>query len=214
MCKRNCAYGGGVNVKWHQGERSCNYSIAMEETDQMYRTRTKMLRLRVEKEHPDWTRKKKQKWVVEHLQGENCPFFKPRPGAKPEPEQKPAPERKPKPEPEPAAPKKAKTVKGKIRDAEAWKLYRQGMNDAAMAKVLNVTSQSIWGWRQRHGLPPQGEYGPGIQKYDRGEIKRRLEEGQSVKQIAEALGCGRDSIYKIARAEGLDLPARKEKKEV
>lgn len=216
MCKRNCAYGGGVNVRWHQGERSCNYSIAMEQKDQKYMTRTKMLRLRVEKEHPDWTRQKKQLWVMEHLQGENCPFYKPRPGAKPEPEQKPAPEpeQKPKPEqkpeqkPEPAAPKKANTVKGKIRDAEAWKLYRQGMNDAAMAKVLNVTSQSIWQWRQRHGLPPQGEYGPGIRKYDRGEIKRRLEEGQSVKQIAEAMGCKRDSIYKIARAEGLDLPKK------
>lgn len=214
MCKRDCAYGGGVNVKWHQGERSCNYSIAMEQKDQKYMTRTKMLRLRVEKEHPDWTMQKKQKWVVEHLQGENCPFFKPAPESeqKSKPEQKPAP--KPKPKPEPAAPKKANTVKGKIRDAEAWKLYRQGMNDAAMGKILGVTGQSIWGWRQRHGLPPQGEYGPGIRKYDRGEIKRRLEEGQSVKQIAEAMGCQRDSIYKIARPEGLDLPARKEKKEV
>lgn len=204
MCKRNCAYGGGVNLKWHQGERSCNYSIAMEQKDQEYMTRTKMLRLMVEKEHPDWTRQKKQLWVMEHLQGENCPFFKPS-------EKEPAPAPKPKPEPkaEPAAPKKANTRKGKIDDAQAMKLYRKGMNDAAIAKILKVTDQAVWGWRQRNSLPPIGDrYGPGIRKYDREKIGRMLEEGRSAAQIANALGCHRDTIYKIARAEGFDIPKK------
>lgn len=207
MCKRNCAYQGGTVKKWNGGESSCNYSTAMARTNQKYKTRTKLLQVKVEKKHPNWTPQKKRKWVMKYLQGENCPFCEPI-------DAKPAPVTEPPAEKKPAEEKKRRTTPRKINEEQAMLLYRQGLNDPAMAEKLNVTANAVWYWRQRKELPANGKRGgdsKAKQKYDRGQIRRVLEEGQSVKQITSTLGCGKDTIYRIARREGLDIHAGKEK---
>ena len=201
MCRRNCAYQGGTVKKWNGGEKSCNYSTAMALTNQKYKTRTKLLWIKVEKKHPDWPLQKKQKWVTKYLKGENCPFIEPIDV--------------PPPAPEPPKEKEEKKHCGgqtKIDEEKAAELYRQGLTDAAMGKILNVTHGAVWNWRRRNKLPANGKRGgeaEGKRKYDRAEIRRMMEEGQTVKQITKALGCGKDTIYRIIRTEGFDF--RREK---
>lgn len=128
-------------------------------TDQKYKTRTKLLWLKVEEEHQDWPRQRKQMWVIENLQGQNCPFFK-QSDKEPEPEMEPVPQPAAK-----QAKQKAMTIKGKIDDRQAMKLYRQGMTDSAMAEILKVTHTAMASWRQRHSLPPNGTRG-GDRRHD------------------------------------------------
>lgn len=70
MCRRSCVYRGGLNGQWGQGDTSCNYAAAMMGTNQQFKTRTKILCLKLGKQEPD-------EEVKELLKSQNCPFYDP-----------------------------------------------------------------------------------------------------------------------------------------
>jgi len=52
--------------------------------------------------------------------------------------------------------KEAKSLSGKINDAEARGLYDEGKSDVDIAAVFGVTAGGVWAWRKAHGLPTLG----------------------------------------------------------
>lgn len=43
---------------------------------------------------------------------------------------------------------------GSIKDKLAYDLYRQGLSDNRIAKLIGATHTGVYNWRQRNGLPP------------------------------------------------------------
>ena len=83
----------------------------------------------------------------------------------------------------------------RINTDEARQLHAQGKSDGDIARHFGVTQSGATRWRQRQGLPPNVSVN--VQPHMSAERQRRgrkmLREGATVRQVASAIGCGRNA---------------------
>lgn len=89
-------------------------------------------------------------------------------------------------------------------------LYKQGLNDMQIAKKLNTDASSIWGWRNRLGLPHNAVKGKignrtpkGTNQANHEERLKLYNQGLMDYQIAERLYVEPVTIYCWRRKNGL-----------
>ena len=92
---------------------------------------------------------------------------------------------------------------GSFDTQKALELYKQGKNDGEISVAVGVSRQTIGTWRHELGLPPHAA-GPGVvYKYDWDKALTLYDKGCTDEQIAKALGCKPDTVYKWRRRESL-----------
>ena len=86
-------------------------------------------------------------------------------------------------------------MKYKIDTDEARKLHAQGKSDGDIARHFGVTQSGATRWRQREGLPPNVivNVQPHLSAERRKRGRKMLREGATVRQVARAIGCGRNA---------------------
>ena len=82
-------------------------------------------------------------------------------------------------------------------------LYEQGLIDREIADRAGLTIGSIWQWRQKNNLPPNGV----ISEEDKKKIKKLRKEGKNDKEIGEIIGWSTTAVGKV-RAK-LGIPSAK-----
>lgn len=90
----------------------------------------------------------------------------------------------------------------KINTEEALQLYRQGMSDGDIARHFGVTQSGATYWRQRQGLKPNvaATSQPPLSDRQRRLMRKLLRQGDTVDQVARAVGCGKRVVGRM-RAE-------------
>lgn len=90
----------------------------------------------------------------------------------------------------------------KINTEEALQLYRQGMSDGDIARHFGVTQSGATYWRQRQGLKPNvaATSQPPLSDQQRRLMRKLLRQGDTVDQVARAVGCGKRVVGRM-RAE-------------
>lgn len=99
---------------------------------------------------------------------------------------------------------------GKINETVARQLHAQGKSDGDIARHFGVTQSGATRWRQRQGLPPNVIVN--VQPHLSAERRRRgrklLREGATVRQVALAIGCGRNAAASLRKGLKGDVRLR------
>lgn len=86
---------------------------------------------------------------------------------------------------------------------KAYELYKECMNDSAIAREVGVSAYTITCWRKRENLPshlPRREY---KKDWDKKEALRLYKMGMGDKAIGNLVGVGGSVIWKWRQREGL-----------
>jgi transposase len=80
-----------------------------------------------------------------------------------------------------------------VADDEIMKLYRQGLKDIEIAKILHVKSTFLCEWRKARKLKTNYK-----QKYkcDRDKLKMVISQGKTLDEMAEIFGVSRSTVYR------------------
>lgn len=94
---------------------------------------------------------------------------------------------------------------------KAMELYKEGLYDTEISKIVGCSAQTIHNWRQDKGLPPNGSaHGPKY-RLDWEHAMKLYEQGYSDRRIAQELGCNYKSVNKWRRKNNLPSKHRKER---
>jgi transposase len=80
-----------------------------------------------------------------------------------------------------------------VGDDEIMKLYKQGVPDLRIAKILNVSRSYLFDWRRERNLPTN--YSQAI-KYDKEKFKTIALQGKTLDEMAEIFGVSRSTVYR------------------
>lgn len=108
--------------------------------------------------------------------------------------------------------KKQKTggrVAAVLPEDEMMALWKQGRNDAQIARSLGMKDNRVKRWRQRKGLPPNWNFGSNRLILDWEKARELYEQGLSDSEIGKAVGCSNQSIKNWRDREGLVSKNRK-----
>lgn len=82
-------------------------------------------------------------------------------------------------------------------------LYEQGMSDGKIAREMGLVDQSlVRKWRDRYGIPAHGNQ-KRVPKFNPEHAMIMYQDGDSDRQIAEAMGVDRSMVYQWRKKEGL-----------
>jgi hypothetical protein len=84
----------------------------------------------------------------------------------------------------------------------APRLYRAGWDDCSIAEALEVTSSTIWRWRQRQGLPANS-HPPAVAGYARARLADLHGKGLGDPEIGRLMGRTTGAVCKMRRRLGL-----------
>ena len=76
----------------------------------------------------------------------------------------------------------------KFDNAKARDLYCEGASDGEIAKHFGATQSGATRWRQRRGLQPNFGANEGLEKYQKRDGRKMLQQGASRRQVADHLG--------------------------
>ena len=101
-------------------------------------------------------------------------------------------------------PFRAIIVKGKkFSHEELLELYQKGMTDGEIAREIGSVKSTIYKWRHRNELPPNGKPQDGGSKYDYKKFRELWDRGLSDTKIAEACGCAASTVSRWRMLYGL-----------
>lgn len=85
------------------------------------------------------------------------------------------------------------------------KLYRQGLNDREIARIIGITNVAIYGWRKRNNLSPNVEQGWKRLSKDKAEYRMHLyKQGLSDTKIAKIIGIHKSSFNEWRQKNNLE----------
>lgn len=99
----------------------------------------------------------------------------------------------------------------KFIDEKVIELWRQGLYDIEIAKVLDTTASRVSRIRSKYNLA--GNYYPRYKKLDPEKVLELWESGKKDVEIAQALGCQRETVRKTRVKLGLPPQCRRNKSE-
>ncbi len=78
-------------------------------------------------------------------------------------------------------------------DAALRRLYDAGLNDQQIASEANISSTTVWKWRQKNNLPANVKPGT-AETTDYAKIEELYFKGMKDTEIAQAVGCSRRTV--------------------
>lgn len=101
-------------------------------------------------------------------------------------------------------PFRAVYIKGqKVTHEELMALYQKGLTDGEIAREVGSVKSTIYNWRHRNGLPPNGKMQDSASKYDYKVFRELWEQGLSDTKIARVAGCAASTVSRWRTLEGL-----------
>ena len=199
MCKRNCAYRGGMTCG-HEAGTCCNYSVAAEHAGSKFKTRTRVLMERLGKKTAD-------KEVRQLLQGEFCPLYvwngKGRPSKTKIPK-KEAEEERPAENTQEEEPREKSVPRRYVISPEMeetlLRAYKKGLNDREIEKETGITAYKVRYWRHERKLASNYKAKHAV---DLTGARELYEQGLMDTEIGRRLGCSTCAVYQWRQREGL-----------
>ena len=187
MCKRDCVYAGSIN-SMYGGGHSCNYCMAMQDTNRDQKTRLGQL---VKKYRLPATHRKIKLLML----GANCPFY----------EEIYTGKKKRKASVEQILPRKKREKQEYRPPADEEKLrelYDQGLSDRKVAETLEVKESLVYRWRKERGLP--GNFPRTHNRIDEERARKLYDQGLTDNRIALAIGCSQVAVCHWRKRNGLE----------
>src|SRR5690606_33857046 len=96
----------------------------------------------------------------------------------------------------------------KLDDAVAFKMYRSGASDGAIARHFEATQAAVTRWRQRRGLAPNFEQSGPLSTDQIRKARKLLRQGLTRHQVAGEVGAGMGAVQRIRKKMGNDPSLR------
>ena len=86
-------------------------------------------------------------------------------------------------------------------EAEARRLYDEGLQDAQIAEKLGLSKVTVFEWRKKKGLPAHPKESRMRQHED--EARRLYDEGKTDREIGDAVGVTTSTVFRWRKDNGL-----------